>query len=203
MMRPPIFFGVTGATWVTVLAFWISIYAWVGSEIFLGYKKLVLPAGAKVRDRGSKWVLIGAVWATAISGIGLAMLFPQAAIPAGRSAIFVLGLILIWAGMGLRWYSIAALGNSFTSEVATRAGQRVMQTGPYRWVRHPSYAGGLLTLIGIVACCINWASLAALALAAAGYAYRIRVEEDVLTDGLGDEYRSYMQRTRRLIPFIL
>ena len=38
---------------------------------------------------------------------------------------------------------------------------------------------------------------------APGYAYRIRVEEDVLANGIGDEYRTYMRRTRRLMPFIL
>jgi protein-S-isoprenylcysteine O-methyltransferase Ste14 len=69
--------------------------------------------------------------------------------------------------------------------------------------RHTSYTGGLLTLVGILVCCLNWASLAALAVAAAGYAFRIRVEEEALKDGLGDEYRVYMRRTRRLIPFIL
>jgi protein-S-isoprenylcysteine O-methyltransferase Ste14 len=202
-LRPPIFFGVTGATRATVLAFWISTYIWVGSEIWLGYKKRLRPADAKLRDRGSKWVLIGSVWATAILGIGLAMLFPQTAITTHRNALFVSGLILLWAGMGLRWYSIFALGTSFTSEVATRAGQQVMQSGPYRLIRHPSYTGGLLTLLGIVVCCLNWVSLAALVPAFAGYAYRIRVEEEALADGLGDEYRQYMRRTRRLIPFIL
>ena len=55
-MRPPIFFGVAGATGATVLAFWISTYIWVASEIWLGYKKRLRPAGAKLRDRGSKWV---------------------------------------------------------------------------------------------------------------------------------------------------
>ena len=156
-----------------------------------------------MRDRGSKWVLIGSIWAAAILGIGLAVLFPQTDITTHRTALFVVGLIFLWAGMGLRWYSILALGTSFTSEVATRAGQQVMQSGPYRLIRHPSYTGGMLTLLGIVVCCLNWVSLAALIPAFAGYGYRIRVEEEALVDGLGDEYREYMRRTRRLIPFIL
>ena len=202
-MRPPIFFGIHGATWVTVLAFWLTLYVWLASELYVGWKKRVRPEGSKTRDRGSKWVLIASVWGTAVLGIGLAVVFPQAAITSGRSTLFVIGLALMVAGMGLRWYAIFALGASFTTDVATREGQRVMQSGPYRWVRHPSYTGGLVTLAGILVCCLNWASLAALALAVAGYAFRIRVEEEALADGLGDEYRSYMRRTRRLIPFIL
>jgi protein-S-isoprenylcysteine O-methyltransferase Ste14 len=202
-MRPPIFFGIQGATWLTVLAFWLILYVWLASELFLGWKKRVLPAGSKMQDRGSKWILIASVWGTVVLGIGLSVVFPQAAITSGRNALFVIGLLLMLAGMSLRWYAILALGISFTPDVATREGQRVMQSGPYRWVRHPSYTGGLLTLVGILVCCLNWASLAALAVAAAGYAFRIRVEEEALTDGLGDEYRVYMRRTRRLIPFIL
>jgi protein-S-isoprenylcysteine O-methyltransferase Ste14 len=131
------------------------------------------------------------------------MLFPQTAITTHRTILFVVGLILLWTGLGLRWYSILALGTSFTTEVATRPGQRVMKSGPYRLIRHPSYTGGILTLLGIVVCCLNWLSLAALVPVLAGYAYRIQVEEEALADGLGDEYRQYMRRTRRLIPFIL
>jgi protein-S-isoprenylcysteine O-methyltransferase len=202
-MRPPIFFGVPGATWATVIAFWLTLYVWVGSELFLGWKKRVLPQDAKTQDRGSKWILIASVWGTVVLGIGLAVVFPQAAITAGRTPLFVIGLLLMLAGIGLRWYAIFALGASFTTDVATREGQRVMQSGPYRWIRHPSYTGGLLTLVGILVCCLNWASLVALALAVAGYAFRIRVEEEVLANGLGDEYRGYMRRTRRVIPFIL
>ena len=202
-MRPPIFFGIPGATWVTVLAFWIPFYVWFLSEIWLGYRKRELPAGSTTRDRGSKWVLISSIWTTVFLSIALAMALPQVAITADRYAIFVAGLVLMLAGMGLRWYSIFVLGRSFTCEVSTREGQRVMQSGPYRWVRHPSYTGGLLTLVGIALCCLNWLSLAPIVVGLAGYAYRIRVEEEALADGLGDEYRDYMRRTRRLIPFIV
>jgi protein-S-isoprenylcysteine O-methyltransferase Ste14 len=79
----------------------------------------------------------------------------------------------------------------------------VVTSGPYRWIRHPSYTGALLTLLGILVCCLNWLSFFALLLAIAGYAYRIRVEEAALAEGLGDAYRDYMRRTRRLIPFIV
>jgi protein-S-isoprenylcysteine O-methyltransferase Ste14 len=201
MMRPPIFFGVPGATWVTVLAFWSLFYLWFFSEIWIGWRKRAAP-GTNTRDRGSKWFLILSVWVATGVGLGLAMGLPQAAIPFDRNAVFTAGLLLMIAGMGLRWYSIHALGTSFTTEVATRSGQLVVQAGPYRWVRHPSYTGSLVTILGVLLCCLNWASLAAFALALAGYAYRIRIEEEALAESLGDEYRSYMRRTRRLIPRI-
>jgi protein-S-isoprenylcysteine O-methyltransferase Ste14 len=107
------------------------------------------------------------------------------------------------AGMALRWYSIRVLGTSFTCEVSTRPGQEVVQTGPYRWIRHPSYTGGLITVLGVLVCCVNWLSFAALIFVLAGYAYRIRIEERALARDLGAAYRDYMRRTKRLIPFLV
>ena len=84
-----------------------------------------------------------------------------------------------------------------------RPGQEVIQSGPYRWIRHPSYTGGLITLLGVLVCCVNLASLPALLVALGGYAYRIRIEERALARDLGPAYKDYMRRTKRLIPFLV
>ncbi len=133
----------------------------------------------------------------------VAFLFPSTAIQGGRTALFVLGLSLMVAGMALRWYAIRILGTSFTCEVSTRPGQEVIQSGPYRWIRHPSYTGGLVTVLGVLVCCVNWASLPAVLVALAGYAHRIQIEEEALARDLGPAYQDYMRRTKRLIPFVL
>ncbi len=87
--------------------------------------------------------------------------------------------------------------------MATHAGQVVIQSGPYRLIRHPSYTGALITLLGMGLALTNWASLiAALVIPAVGFLYRISIEERVLVEALGNPYREYMQRTCRLIPFI-
>jgi protein-S-isoprenylcysteine O-methyltransferase len=201
-MRPPMFFDVPGASVIAQISFWAIFYVWVLSEMWLGWKKRSEP-GATTSDRGSKWPLITGVWATVAIGMGLAAAIPGTAIPTDRAGLFVAGLAAMVAGIALRWYSIFVLGRSFTVDVATRPDQRVITSGPYRWIRHPSYTGSLLTLLGVLLCCLNWLSFLALACAIAGYAYRIRVEESALTESLGDEYRDYMRRTRRLIPFIV
>jgi protein-S-isoprenylcysteine O-methyltransferase Ste14 len=107
------------------------------------------------------------------------------------------------AGMVLRWYSIAILGRAFTVTVATYSGQRLVERGPYRLVRHPSYTGSLVTILGVLVACANPLALVGLVPALIGYAYRIRVEEEVLSRELGEAYRAYMRRTTRLIPFLL
>jgi protein-S-isoprenylcysteine O-methyltransferase Ste14 len=200
---PPIFFGNAGATTASVVAFWVVFYIWIGGEFWLGYRRRELPSGAAGHDSGSRILLISSIWATVALGVGLAFVFPDAAITTGRNWVFGAGLVLMIAGLGLRWYSIWVLGASFTCEVATRPGQEVVQSGPYRWVRHPSYTGGLLTIVGVLLCCVNLASLAALVVAAAGYAYRITVEERALANDLGPAYRDYMRHTKRLIPFVI
>ena len=197
------FFGQPGATTVSVVAFWVVFYTWIGLELWLGFRRRRLPGGATDHDSGSKSWLIGSIWTTAAVGIGSAFAFPEAAVQSARTEVFVAGLVLMIAGLALRWYSIWVLGASFTCEVSTRPGQEVVESGPYRWIRHPSYTGGLLTVLGMLVCCANFASLAALVLAVAGYAYRIRVEEQALAAHLGSPYRDYMRRTKRLIPFLV
>jgi protein-S-isoprenylcysteine O-methyltransferase Ste14 len=186
-----------------VVAFWVVFYVWIGAELWLGYRRRRLPSGATEHDSGSKAWLIGSVWSTAALGMGLAFGFPDAAIKSGRTEVFVAGLVLMLAGMALRWYAVWVLGSSFTVDVATRPGQVVVDSGPYRWIRHPSYTGGLLTLLGVLVCCCNAVSLVALVLALGGYAYRIRIEEEALATDLGAPYRDYMRRTKRLIPFVV
>ena len=106
-------------------------------------------------------------------------------------------------GIALRWYSAAVLGKYFTFDVAIQSGQGLVEVGPYRYVRHPSYSGALLTLLGFGLALGNWAGLAA-ALSCMGlaYAYRIPVEEAALASGLGEAYKQYMKRTWRLVPFL-
>jgi protein-S-isoprenylcysteine O-methyltransferase Ste14 len=85
--------------------------------------------------------------------------------------------------------------------IRVHAGQTVIEVGPYRYIRHPSYTGALITLVGLALG--NWAGLLALLdCMGAAYAYRISVEEAALVAALGEPYKEYMRRTRRLVPFL-
>ena len=184
------------------IAFWTLFAAWVLGELWMQWRRR-LPTGAAGGDRGSMVLLVVMVWSGVVLGFAAALLLPGAAIRTGATALFAAGLALMLGGLVLRWYAVAVLGPAFTVTVGTRAEQRVVARGPYRWVRHPSYAGSLLTIVGVLVCATNAVSLLALALPLAGYAYRIPFEERALAEGLGDEYRRYMRRTRRLVPFVL
>jgi protein-S-isoprenylcysteine O-methyltransferase Ste14 len=200
-VRPQFLVG-AGAVVAEIVAFWVLLYVWAASELYIGWRYR-LASTAETRDRGSRTVLIASVWTGVAAGIGCSILLQGAAIRMGRHAIFALGLVLMLVGLVLRWWAISVLGRSFTVTVGTQAEQRVVESGPYQFVRHPSYTGSLLTIAGILLCCTNVLSLLSFLLPMAGYAYRIRVEELALIEGLGEPYRAYMRRTRRLIPFIL
>lgn len=105
-----------------------------------------------------------------------------------------LGLML--AGLALRTWAIRTLGRFFTLHVGVAAQQTVIRTGPYRWMRHPSYVGALLLFAGMALFLRAWlAATFGLALLAVFFVRRVRVEERVLVAKLGDAYREYQRAT--------
>ena len=113
------------------------------------------------------------------------------------------GLGIAASGVVLRTWAIVTLGRFFTYDVTIQPGHRVVTAGPYRWVRHPSYAGGLVGLLGLgVALGSAAAVLALVVVALIGLLIRIHHEERILRSALGAEYDAYAARTPRLIPGI-
>src|ERR1700733_13636772 len=129
------------------------------------------PAGLKSQWR-NELVFRFAVVAGAI----LATVFERdtsATIPAAAAWV---GLVLLWSGIALRFWSFRTLGQYFTFIVQTSADQPVITDGPYRAIRHPSYAGLLLVIMGVGVLIGNWWSLISLTIAVAcGLVFRIRV----------------------------
>jgi protein-S-isoprenylcysteine O-methyltransferase Ste14 len=117
----------------------------------------------------------------------------------GRS--FVVGLMLMIAGIAIRQWAVAVLGQFFTVDIRVTPGQNVVERGPYRWVRHPSYSGMIVTFVGMGLALGNWAALAVLTLVpTAGLVVRIHFEERALLDGLGEPYRHFAASRPRLFP---
>jgi len=127
---------------------------------------------------------------------------PAAAIRPGAVA-FTAGLLILLAGLVLRGWSFKTLDQYFTHTVQVSADQPVIATGPYRLLRHPSYAAVLLACIGAGLASANWAGLAGvLLLVLAPLLWRIHVEERALLATLGDRYRAYAAQHKRLVPLI-
>jgi protein-S-isoprenylcysteine O-methyltransferase Ste14 len=138
---------------------------------------------------------------TGIVGFSLAFRLTGLAMPGSGRVYIVAGVALMWLGIVLRQWAVHTLGRFFTFQLTVRSDQHVVVTGPYRWVRHPSYSGLLLTSLGAAVALGNWVSLAVLTVPyACAMAYRIRIEEGMLREGLGADYETYAQSRKRLVP---
>jgi protein-S-isoprenylcysteine O-methyltransferase len=178
--------------WGLITIFWVS-------EIIVANRMRATRGTDRTEDRGSLRGIVVLFWSGLLAACFLYARFPQASFES--AALFYVGLGLIVCGALLRWWSIATLGDFFTVNVAIRTGHRVVTSGPYRLLRHPSYTALLMVFLGMGLCMGNTLSIAAIMLSTTvALLYRMRIEENMLLSGLGEEYRAYMSRTKRLIP---
>ncbi len=188
---------------IDLYLFQISSGIWILLELIAAFTRN-RARGASTHDRASGFVLIISIFAGITLGLNTAFSARQFAIPWDRTLLFGIGIFLILAGAAFRWYAIRVLGKYFTTVISIQAGQTVIEKGPYRYIRHPSYSGAILSFLGFGLALTNWLSLGLVILATIiGYSYRVRVEEQALVEGLGQPYREYMQHTKRFIPFVL
>jgi protein-S-isoprenylcysteine O-methyltransferase Ste14 len=177
----------------------VTLAAWALLELGVRVGESVRGKGRRRRDRGTRILValtVGAAIGTAVAARSSPLrtsASPQAA-----------GLIVLWLGLALRAWAIATLGRSFRTTVEVEPGQTVISAGPYRWVRHPSYAGLLLIAAGFGVVRGAWVSLAVcVVLLLPALVRRIHVEEAELGHVLGEAYRAYQSTTRaRLIPWL-
>lgn len=180
---------------------WLVCYCvWVGSEIFIGIATRTRKSSGNVRDRGTIILL----WVVLFTSITAGVWFSDAKgtnLPGGAHWLKPASLFVLLAGLTLRWWAIVSLGKSFSSNVAIHATQRVLKTGLYRWMRHPSYTGLLLCIFAVALHTRNWISFLIIIFPCfAAVLYRIHVEEAALRDHFGPEYAEYSRRTKRLVP---
>jgi protein-S-isoprenylcysteine O-methyltransferase Ste14 len=176
-------------------------FAFLCSELAL---LLVRRSGGSARseDRGSlrrMWITISV---SITAGIFCSFNVPALGSPLLRS-LMIPAIALFVFGVVLRWYAILYLGRFFTVNVAIAADHQVVDTGPYRFVRHPSYTGSLLMFLGLAIISANWLSFVLIFLPPmAVFMHRIGIEEAALRSALGHSYETYCARTRRLVPFV-
>src|SRR5450759_3224531 len=190
--------------WPYALVYW-AIYVWT----FLPEWKIVQDARksakrADSQDRGSIRFIMTVQWVALLIAYPIAFVrawsFPERA----QLPLFVVGILLMVSGSLLRRYCWRTLGKYFTGDVQAQRDQPVIRSGPYRWVRHPSYTGGMMLFIGVGLALGSWVSVVLLAIATiAAYGYRVAVEERALLDAIGEPYGRFMKERKRFIPYIV
>lgn len=184
------------------LPFIISYAAWVAMEIWISQRDRRKRAGVR-KDGGSLgFLVIAYVAALTVAGT-IAGTQSWARMPF-QFPLYLAGVALMWAGMGLRIWAVLVLGRFFRITVTVQDEHRLVEDGPYRILRHPAYSGGLLTMIGIGLAMGNWLSLLAIMLVLLpAYGYRIQVEERALKARFGEGYDRYATARWRLVPFVI
>lgn len=184
------------------ILFGALLVLFAAGEVAIRIYSAVNAARGRARPELLSLIVIVIAFAIGVLGsIAVARLLPGTAIPFARWGVFLAGVGVTVAGLGLRWWSVVVLGRFFTVEVRVAGDQRVVDTGPYRVVRHPSYTGLLLVFLGLGLELGDWLALVvAVVPPAAAIVYRIRVEERALLAGLGDAYRRYGAGRARLVP---
>ena len=154
-------------------------------------------------DRRAKRLVVAAVWTGLIVAFVLVKNVPALRVGADTWATLLIGVGIACFGTVLRAWSILTLGTFFRRDVMVETGQAVIRDGPYRWLRHPSYAGTLVNTFGLALAFGSWVgAVLALTIATLGHLPRIRVEEAELREGLGVAYSGYARTTARLVPHV-
>jgi len=114
-----------------------------------------------------------------------------------------IGTGLLVAGLLFSVWARVILGTNWSGTVTVKENHELIQTGPYRWVRHPIYTGLLLALIGSALAQDLWSSVLALALMFVSFWIKLLREERWMRETFGAQYEQYCAHTARLVPFVL
>lgn len=185
-----------------------SAFAYLGAGFLLSevglavWRRASSRGNTESRDGGSLRLLWIVISASITAGAFLSASGVKPWLPAGvpwgwiGASVFVLGT-------ALRWWSIWHLGRFFTVNVAVAPDHRVIDTGPYSFIRHPSYTGLLLQFVGLGLTLGTLPSLlAVVVLPTLAILHRIRIEEAALHAHLPGAYAAYSARTKKIVPLV-
>ncbi len=114
-----------------------------------------------------------------------------------------LGAVIAYAGLAFCVWARFMIADNWSGIVQVKHGHDLVVGGPYRWVRHPIYTGLLLMFVGTALAGGEWRGVLAVAIAAASFWRKLRLEETAMRGEFGDAYDRYAERTSALIPFML
>lgn len=175
----------------------LACFVGVEGRLRQGEAARSLDAGA---DDDGTTAAVGAAFGAALVGGPLLALWRRGRLP---SPVGWVGVALMAGGLALRVGSARTLGAHYTRTLRTADDQPVIAGGPYRWIRHPGYAGMIVLWSGFGLALTSMPAVVATTVPnLVAYRLRIRAEEAMLVDALGDAYRDYQEQTARLVPHV-
>jgi protein-S-isoprenylcysteine O-methyltransferase Ste14 len=177
------------------------------SAVFLASEiALVISRHSRTQSKGKDRLTLPLLWLVITLSI-FAGFYCRAAFPQFRLAhppiFYLVGFLLFVVGITIRWVAITQLGRFFTVNVTIAKDHQLVTRGLYRYVRHPSYSGTLLTFFGFGLCLLNWISLAVIFVPVTiAFLWRMKVEEEALREAFGERYHQYAVSTARILPWV-
>jgi protein-S-isoprenylcysteine O-methyltransferase Ste14 len=170
-------------------------------EVFMNLQQSSRIKVTNSSDKRSLW------WLYNLITVGYALSFSIGSTKIGRiyywNTFFAIGMALVVIGLVIRIHSILTLKQFFTYSVAKVENHKIIETGLYKFIRHPGYLGQLIIFLGISTSISNWLSVLLMMIPiTTGYIYRIKVEESFMMAQMGESYLNYQNRTKRVIPMI-
>jgi len=180
----------------------ISFFLWGISEFLIILRKRV-PQNKNIKDRNS--IIQGAfLIITFLIGVGFGNSdnIPQLLIfPLDITFWEIIGLILLFTGIIIRWMSIITLKKYFTANLTIQEDHKLITTGIYKYIRHPSYLGGIICFAGFGIALDNYISLFFIFfINLVVILFRIDFEEKILANEFGLAFEEYKKRTKKLLP---
>jgi len=114
---------------------------------------------------------------------------------------WLLGTILVAAGLGFSVWARRHLGRNWSAEVVVKEGHALVRTGPYRYLRHPIYTGLLVAFLGTAITIGEWRGLVASLVMLVSLGIKSRAEEARMRETF-PEYAQYQRESAAIVPFI-
>lgn len=114
----------------------------------------------------------------------------------------IAGLSLFIIGLSIAIVATCTLKQFYSSTLMTREDHQLITHGIYRFARHPIYLGVLIAIMGVPVYAPSLYGFLIMSLLIPIILFRIKMEEEMLSEHFGDEYQAYRKTTKKLIPFI-
>lgn len=129
-------------------------------------------------------------------------MFGRRLLPRAGFLPFLRGHGAPWVGLVFVLVAPVTLRKNYSFTLVIRRDHELVTSGIYRIVRHPIYFGAILVALGLPIGTASWIALPPMLLLIPLVLYRMGIEERLLLEKFGDDYRAYMERTKRLVPFL-
>ena len=190
-MSLPTALNIIATCWGAFLVIWLIAAGWTKASTY-----------RETRSRRLRYtIFLIAAYVVLVYGGRLPYPLSLRVIPVHRG-VELAGVILCLAGLVFSFWARFTIGRNWSGNITLKKEHKLVQHGPYRWVRHPIYTGLILMLFGTVLVLGRVAGLISLALALVSFWIKLQDEETLMLQHFPNQYPAYQQRVKCLIPFV-